>query len=80
MAKRTTTKKRKAQADERHPLGPPDLKGWIASLYQRGILSLLLVSLSVVTFLGLIPDELHPQDTGGVVIDWWSDLRLPALA
>jgi DNA segregation ATPase FtsK/SpoIIIE-like protein len=49
---------------------PPDLKVWIRSLYQRGILGLLLVSLSVVTFLGLI------RDTSGIVVDWWRDLLL----
>jgi S-DNA-T family DNA segregation ATPase FtsK/SpoIIIE len=65
MAKQATTN-RKTRTDR----VPPGLKGWVKALYQRGILGLLLVSLSLVTFLGLI------QDTSGVVIDWWSDLLL----
>jgi S-DNA-T family DNA segregation ATPase FtsK/SpoIIIE len=47
---------------------PPDLKAWVDSLHQRGILGVLLIAISVVTVLGLL------QDTSGVVVDWWSDL------
>jgi S-DNA-T family DNA segregation ATPase FtsK/SpoIIIE len=47
---------------------PPAASGWADRLYRRGILGVLLISLSIVTLLGLI------RDTDGVVIDWWSKL------
>lgn len=47
---------------------PPDLKAWVGDLYQRGILGVLVLALSVVTLLGLL------EVTSGVVGDWWSGL------
>ena len=40
----------------------------MGGLYQRGILGVLVIALSVVTLLGLL------QDTNGIVVDWWIGL------
>jgi S-DNA-T family DNA segregation ATPase FtsK/SpoIIIE len=64
MAKKAAPKK-KPRKEQRVP---PDLKAWVGSLYQRGILGVLLIAVSVVTLLGLL------QDTSGVILDWWSGL------
>ena len=67
MAKKTgteTTKERKEQ------LVLPDLAMWASRLYQRGILGVLLVSLAIVTFVGLL------QESSGVLIDWWIHVLL----
>ena len=53
---------------------PPDLKAWFRHLYHRGILGFLLVSLAVVTLIGL----LYPEGSGFLVA-WWSRLLLQAL-
>jgi S-DNA-T family DNA segregation ATPase FtsK/SpoIIIE len=48
----------------------PDLSAWFRILVQRGIVGVLLISLSIVTFVGLL------QDTSGVFVDWLSGLIL----
>lgn len=48
----------------------PDLGAWFRILVQRGIVGVLLVSLAIVTFVGLL------QDTSGVFVDWLSGLIL----
>jgi S-DNA-T family DNA segregation ATPase FtsK/SpoIIIE len=45
----------------------PDLT---KNLYQRGILGVLVVSLAIVTFVGLV------QESSGFLVDWWSNLLL----
>lgn len=47
---------------------PPDFAGLLNSLYQRGIVGVLLLSLAIVTFAGLL------QKDSGVLGNWWSGL------
>ena len=67
MAKARTQKPRKEQRV------PPDLKAWFRNLCQRGIVGILLVSLAVVTVIGL----LYPEGSGFLGA-WWSRLLLQA--
>ena len=64
MTKRTTP----SQQSKRGPRVPPALPAALKALYQRGILGVLLLSLAIVTLIGL------PQENTGPLIDWWSGL------
>ena len=66
------TKKAEAGKTERKKVQIvlPDLLGWASQLYRTGVLGVLVLSLAVVTFVGLI------QESSGFLIDWWSDLLL----
>jgi S-DNA-T family DNA segregation ATPase FtsK/SpoIIIE len=48
----------------------PDLKTWTRALYRRGVLGVLVLSLTLITFVGLF------QESSGFLIDWWSNLLL----
>jgi S-DNA-T family DNA segregation ATPase FtsK/SpoIIIE len=65
MARRTQTSKKEGAGVS---LGPANAAALIKSLYQRGILGVLLLALAIVTFVGLF------QESSGLLIDWWSAL------
>jgi S-DNA-T family DNA segregation ATPase FtsK/SpoIIIE len=67
---KTAAKEKKTQ-DAQQVL--PGLQAAFAGLCQRGILGVLLVSLSVLTFLGFL------GHTSGILIDWWCGLLLRGL-
>jgi S-DNA-T family DNA segregation ATPase FtsK/SpoIIIE len=66
MAKKAET----GNTTEKRQITLPDLAAWARAMYQRGILGVFLVSLSIVTFVGLL------EESSGFVIDWWSNLLL----
>ncbi len=66
MAKTTESKTKKREVQR----VPPDLAGLWKALYQRGIVGVLVLSLAIVTFIGLL------QENSGFLIDWWSALLL----
>ena len=68
MTKKATGKQGETR-QKQHVL--PDLRALLKVLYRRGIAGVLLISLAIVTFLGLISPE-----TSGVLLAWWSGFLL----